>query len=79
MAMSVNEMARPLLGLRLEALSKKAQGASDCAPLIQPNQVECVLAEVDPDRGDGFRRTLRSLRDSTSADVRMWHVRPPDL
>jgi hypothetical protein len=29
---------------------------SDCAPLIQPNQVECVLAEVDPDRGDGFRR-----------------------
>src|ERR1700680_3623063 len=25
---------------------------SDCAPLIQPSQVECVLAEVDPDRGD---------------------------
>jgi hypothetical protein len=29
-----------------------------CAPLVQPNQVERVLAE-EPDRNDGFRRLLR--------------------
>jgi hypothetical protein len=46
---------------------------SDCAPLVQSNQVKCVLAEVDPDRGVGFRRLLgcashapRALRNASS-------------
>jgi hypothetical protein len=32
---------------------------NDGAPLIQPNQVERVLAEVDPDCRDRFKRLLR--------------------
>jgi hypothetical protein len=33
---------------------------NDGEPLIQPNQVERVLAEVEPDRNGDFRRLLRS-------------------
>src|SRR5262249_1848207 len=46
-----------------EAASKLTAGylqlQNDCAPLVQPNQVKRVLTEVDPDRGDSFRRLLR--------------------